>query len=336
MPLPVSASFPDQRLRRLRGSAILRSLVRETELNSADFIMPLFIREGNNIRNEITSMPGIYQHSIDAVKEIVDSALNLGIRSFLLFGIPATKDPEGRVALQEDGIVQKAVRSLKREYGQEVILITDECFCEYTTHGHCGILKPSAHVVELDNDSTLKLLVQQCVSHAQSGVDMVAPSGMLDGMVSAIRRGLDEANFSQIPIMSYSAKYASAFYGPFREAAESPPQFGDRTSYQMDPANALEALRETSLDLQEGADIVMVKPALSYLDMIQRIKSEYRVPTAAYNVSGEYAMVKSAAKNGWIDGRKVTLEILTSIKRAGADMIITYHAIEASQWLKQG
>jgi porphobilinogen synthase len=264
----------------------------------------------------------------------VGAALDLGVGAFILFGIPTHKDATGSSALDPEGIVQQALRALRQQYGQRALLMTDECFCEYTDHGHCGVLTEATGRLDLDNDATLPLLAEQCVSHAQAGADLVAPSGMLDGMVAAIRAALDTAGFSHMPIMSYSAKYASGFYGPFRDAAESPPQFGDRSSYQMDPANTDEALREVALDLAEGADIVMVKPALAYLDIIRRVKDRFGVPVAAYNVSGEFAMVKAAAQKGWIDERRVALEILTSIKRAGADMVLTYFARDAAQWLK--
>jgi porphobilinogen synthase len=332
----MNPSFPIARPRRLRTTPILRSLVRETELNAGDFILPLFVRPGKGVRNEIVSMPGNYQLSPDTLVEEIGSAKDLGVTSFMLFGIPASKDPEGRVALADDGIVQSALRTVRKAFGFEVLLMTDECFCEYTTHGHCGPLCEHHGIHDVDNDKTLSLLAEQCVSHAKAGADVVAPSGMMDGMVQAIRKGLDAAEFQQLPILSYAAKFASGFYGPFRDAAESPPSFGDRNTYQMDPANADEAMKEVALDVAEGADMVMVKPALSYLDIIRRVKEEFCLPTAAYNVSGEFAMVKAAAKNGWIDERRVTLEILTSIKRAGADMILTYHARDASAWLKKG
>lgn len=330
----MNPSFPIARPRRLRSTPILRSLVRETELNAGDFILPLFVRPGKGIRNEIVSMPGNYQLSPDTLVEEIGCAKDLGVTSFMLFGIPASKDVEGRVALAEDGIVQTALRNVRKAFGFDVLLMTDECFCEYTTHGHCGPLCEHHGIHDVDNDKTLSLLAEQCISHAKAGADVVAPSGMMDGMVQAIRKGLDAAGFQQLPILSYAAKFASGFYGPFRDAAESPPSFGDRNTYQMDPANADEAMKEVALDVAEGADMVMVKPALSYLDIIRRVKDEFRLPTAAYNVSGEFAMVKAAAKNGWIDERRVTLEILTSIKRAGADMILTYHAKDAAKWLK--
>lgn len=328
--------FPTVRPRRLRSSPLIRELVRETELSASDFILPLFVRPGTGFRKEIASMPGNYQLSPDTLVEEVGKMRELGVKSFILFGIPPTKDAEGRVALENGGIVQQVLRTLRQSFGHSILLITDECFCEYTSHGHCGILHEVDGRTDVDNDATLPLLAEQCVSHARAGADMVAPSGMMDGMVQAIRAGLDAAGFARVPILSYAAKYASGFYGPFRDAAESPPSFGDRTTYQMDPANTDEALREVELDLAEGADMIMVKPALSYLDIIRRVKDRFNVPIAAYNVSGEFAMVKAAARNGWIDERRVTLEILTSIKRAGADMILTYHAPDAARWLKEG
>lgn len=337
MPHPFpSAGFPIVRPRRLRANPLVRDLVRETSLDVSDFILPLFVRPGRGVRQEISSMPGNYQLSVDRLIEEVGVSKNLGVRAFILFGIPESKDATGSSAIHDEGIVQLALRGLRQAYRNEIVLLTDECFCEYTDHGHCGVLVEKGGRVDVDNDATLPLLVQQCVSHARASADLIAPSGMMDGMVGAIRRGLDEAGFSHTPIMSYAAKYASGFYGPFREAAESPPQFGDRGGYQMDPANDDEALREVALDVQEGADIVMVKPALSYLDIIRRVKDTFGLPTAAYNVSGEFAMVKAAARNGWIDERRVTMEILTSIKRAGADMILTYHANDAAKWLKAG
>jgi len=308
-------------------------MVRETNLRPDDFILPLFVRPGRGMRQEIGSMPGQFQLSVDRLADEVGPAAESGIRAFLLFGIPEHKDAIGSSALEDDGIVQRALRELRRAVGDKVLLITDECFCEYTDHGHCGPLCEVAGRTDVDNDATLPLLAEQCVSHARAGADVVAPSGMMDGMVAAIRAGLDAAGFEHLPILSYAAKYASGFYGPFREAAESPPQFGDRSGYQMDPANGDEAIREVALDFNEGADMVMVKPALAYLDIIRRVKERFGVPLAAYNVSGEYAMVKAAAQRGWIDERRITMEILTSIKRAGADMILTYHAREAAKWL---
>jgi porphobilinogen synthase len=325
--------FPTSRPRRLRHHPIIRELVRETDLSARDLILPLFVRPGKNVKNEIASMPGNYQLSVDRLVDEVGMHVDLGLRAFVLFGIPAHKDATGSSAASDDGIVQQALRAVRAAH-KDVLLITDECFCEYSDHGHCGVLSDYGGRRDVDNDATLPLLAQQCVSHARAGADVVAPSGMLDGMVGAIRKGLDEAGFSWLPIMSYAAKYASGFYGPFREAAESPPQFGDRSGYQMDPANGDEALREVELDLQEGADIIMVKPAMAYLDIVRRVKDRFGVPVAAYNVSGEFAMVKAAAQKGWIDERRVTLEILTSIKRAGADMILTYFAPDVAKWLK--
>jgi porphobilinogen synthase len=311
-------------------------MVRETSLDAGDFILPLFVRPGTGIRQEISSMPGNHQLSVDRLIDEVGAAKDLGIRSFILFGIPTYKDAIGSSALADDGIVQQALRALRQAFKRDVVLLTDECFCEYTDHGHCGPLCEVHGRLDVDNDATLEILAKQCVSHAKAGADIVAPSGMMDGMVQAIRTGLDEAGFQNTPIMSYAAKYASGFYGPFREAAESPPQFGDRGSYQMDPANGDEAEREVEIDIAEGADFIMVKPALSYLDIIRRVKQRFHVPVAAYNVSGEFAMVKAAAAKGWIDERRVTMEILTSIKRAGADLILTYHCRDAAKWLREG
>jgi porphobilinogen synthase len=331
-----AAGFPTIRPRRLRYNRLIRDLVRETDLSPRDFILPLFVRPGKGVRQEISSMPGNFQLSVDTLIEEIHSAKELGIHSFILFGIPEYKDATGSSALKDEGIVQQSLRALRKRFGQDVLLITDECFCEYTDHGHCGILCQRDGKQDVDNDATLAILAEQCVSHARAGADLIAPSGMMDGMVAAIRKGLDAAGFEHIPILSYAAKYASGFYGPFREAAESPPQFGDRNTYQMDPANGDEAMKEVALDLAEGADMIMVKPALSYLDIIRRVKERFRVPVAAYNVSGEFAMVKAAGAKGWIDERRVTLEILTSIRRAGADMILTYHARDAAKWLKAG
>jgi len=320
-------------MRRRRYHPLIRNLVRETRLSMDNLILPLFVRPGRGVKKEIPSMPGNFQLSVDRLVEEVGEALELGLKSFILFGIPEHKDAVGSSAAEDEGIVQQALRALRSAH-QDVLLITDECFCEYTDHGHCGVLSDHGGRRDVDNDATLPLLAEQCVSHARAGADMVAPSGMLDGMVQAIRQGLDAAGFTWLPIMSYAAKYASGFYGPFRDAAESPPQFGDRGGYQMDPANGDEALHEVALDLAEGADIIMVKPALSYLDIIRRVKERFGVPVAAYNVSGEFAMVKAAAQKGWIDERRVALEILTSIRRAGADIILTYFAKEVAAWLK--
>ncbi len=324
--------FPQLRLRRLRQHPALRELVRETELTVRDLILPLFVRHGTNTRQPIASMPGQAQVSLDLLASDIREIADLGIPGVILFGIPPWKDVSGSAASRDDGIVQQAVRKIK-ETSRDLLVITDLCFCEYTDHGHCGVIVDRGGFSDVDNDATLELLAQQTVSHARAGADVIAPSGMMDGMVAAIRKGLDAAGYEHTPILSYAAKYASAFYGPFREAAESTPQFGDRRSYQMDPANAREALREVALDLAEGADLVMVKPALSYLDVICRVKQAHpEVPLCAYNVSGEYSMVKAAAANGWLDEQRTTLEILTSIKRAGADMIITYSAKDVARW----
>jgi len=317
------------RPRRLRGNSSIRRLVRENSLSCDDLIMPVFVTAGKQIKKEIDSMPGIFQHSLDVLGAEINRILESGITRILLFGIPAAKDETGSDSYSDNGIIQQALRLLKKNY-PDLYLITDVCMCEYTNHGHCGILDGNT----VDNDETLKYLQRQVLSHAQAGADMVAPSGMMDGMVQAIRTALDDGNFDQIPIMSYSVKYSSSFYGPFREAAGSAPQFGHRRSYQMDSANALEALKEAELDINEGADILMVKPALAYLDIITRIKSISDLPLACYNVSGEYSMVKAAAEKGWIDGDKIMLEMLLSMKRAGADIIITYFAVEAGNILK--
>jgi len=316
-------SFPITRLRRLRHTPVLRNLVRETILTRDDLVMPLFVCPGTNVNNPISSMPGNSQLSVDLLVEECRRLYGLGIQAVLLFGIPEHKDEHGLVACEHNGIVQQAVRALKNAL-PDLYVIADICNCEYTTHGHCGTIVNG----DVDNDTTLVTLAKQSVSLAQEGIDMVAPSDMMDGRIGAIRRALDENGFHNLPIMAYSAKYASSFYGPFREAAESAPKFGNRATYQMDPANGNEALREVALDIEEGADIVMVKPALSYLDIIQRVKTNFNIPIAAYNVSGEYSMVKAAAANGWIDEKRMVREILTSIKRAGSDIIITYHAQE--------
>jgi porphobilinogen synthase len=329
------SGYPIHRPRRLRAHPRIRDLVRENQLTRDDLIYPLFVYHGTNLRREIPSMPGQYQLSIDRLAEAVAEVADLGIPGIILFGIPEHKDERGTPSWDDEGIVQEAVRVVKRQ-APELLVITDVCFCEYTNHGHCGPLTDKSGRLEVDNDATLPLLARQAVSHARAGADMIAPSGMMDGMVSAIRAGLDDQGFTHIPIMSYAAKFASGYYGPFRDAAESTPSFGDRRGYQMDPANGDEAIRETALDLAEGADIVMVKPALAYLDIARRIKEEFAVPVAAYNVSGEYAMVKAAALNGWIDERRVVLETLTGFKRAGIDMILTYHALDVVRWLKQG
>jgi porphobilinogen synthase len=304
-------------------------------LTANDLIYPMFVYHGTNLRREIGSMPGQYQLSLDRFGEAVAEVAELGIPAVILFGIPAHKDARGSAASDDRGIVQEAIR-IARSTAPGLLVITDVCFCEYTDHGHCGPLKDSSGRVDVDNDATLPLLAEQAVSHARAGADVVAPSGMMDGMVAAIREGLDGSGFNHVPILAYAAKFASGYYGPFREAAESTPAFGDRRTYQMDPANGDEAIREVALDLAEGADLVMVKPALAYLDVVRRVKDEFGVPVAAYNVSGEYAMVKAAAGRGWIDERRVVMETLTGFKRAGADMILTYHAPDVARWLRQG
>jgi porphobilinogen synthase len=338
----VNREFPSRRQvvrpRRLRQSEALRSLVRETEVNPRDFIYPLFIRHGQG-RTPIKSMPGIAQLSVDEAVKEAETAASLNIPGVVLFGIPSQKDPIGLENFDPNGIIQQAIRAIKKEI-PELLVVTDICLCEYTDHGHCGILNTGEHYQPslpegyVLNDPTLEVLGKVAVSHAECGADIVAPSGMIDGMVAAIREALDATGFENLPILSYAVKYASSFYGPFREAAEGAPKFGDRKSHQMDPANAHEALHEAALDVEEGADMLMVKPALPYLDVLRTVKNAFpELPLAAYNVSGEYAMVKAAAGNGWIDEARIALEILTSIKRAGADFIITYHALDAARWL---
>jgi porphobilinogen synthase len=322
--------FPVTRLRRLRKTGALRDMFRETSLSPADFIYPLFIVEGENVKKEISSMPAQFQLSVDNALRECEELTRLRIGSVILFGIPNEKDEVGSGAYADDGIIQKAIRAIKQQF-PEMIVITDVCLCEYTSHGHCGVVEDGY----VHNDKTLELLTKEAVSHAQSGADIIAPSDMMDGRIGAIRKALDANGFSDTPIMAYSAKYSSGFYGPFREAAESTPQFGDRKTYQMDFGNSDEALREIALDIREGADIIMVKPALSYLDVIRRAKDNFNMPICAYNVSGEYSMVKAAAQNGWLDGEKVMMEVLTSIKRAGADVIITYFAKEAAELLQR-
>lgn len=318
-----------KRGRRLRVNSAIRDMVRETTLNSKDFIYPIFVVEGENIKNEISSMPGNYHFSIDRLYEVIKEVEEAKIGGVLLFGIPKHKDECGSESFAEDGIVQKALRKIK-EINKDILVITDVCMCEYTSHGHCGIL----HGDYVDNDETLEYLGKIAVSHAKAGADIIAPSDMMDGRIGFIRKALDDNGFKNVSIMSYSAKYCSAFYGPFRDAADSAPKFGDRKTYQMDPANRMEALRETEMDIEEGADFIMVKPALSYLDVIRECRDNFNLPLAAYNVSGEYSMVKAAGKQGLIDEEKVMMEILTSIKRAGADIIITYHALEAAKLLR--
>ena len=325
--LPKTEPLPLIRPRRLRANEAIRALVRETVLNPADFIFPLFITHERSARKEISSMPGQFQIGLDHLPAELDSIISAGIRGVILFGIPSFKDSRGTESLGEEGIIPQAVRLIKK-HAPELYVITDVCLCEYTDHGHCG---PVLENGEVDNDATLELIARQAVVHARAGADMVAPSGMMDGMVAAIRAGLDREHFAGVPVMSYAVKYASAFYGPFRDAAESAPRFGDRRSYQMDPPNRREALREAALDVEEGADILMVKPALAYLDIIREVRDSFDLPVAAYNVSGEFAMVHAAAQKGWIDGERVMLEMLTAIKRAGADLILTYFAREAAQ-----
>jgi porphobilinogen synthase len=336
-----AAKFPVVRPRRLRLNSQLRAMVRETRLTPGDFIYPLFVTHGHNVQNEVKSMPGVYQWSPDLLARQTEAAAALGIPAVLLFGLPAHKDPIGLENFDPDGIVQQATQAIKAAV-PEMLVVTDVCLCEYTDHGHCGLLnagnglRPQPHLPEgyVLNDETLDVLARVAVSHAQAGADIVAPSGMMDGMVGAIRFALDGAGFEQLPILAYSTKYASAFYGPFREAAQGAPKFGDRRTHQMDPANAREALRETALDVAEGADMLMVKPALAYLDIIRLVRDRFpQLPLAAYNVSGEYAMLKAAAANGWLDEERAVLETLTSIKRAGADLIITYHALDAARWI---
>jgi porphobilinogen synthase len=324
-------NFPEYRPRRLRKNELFRRMVRETKLSVDDLIYPLFAAAGKGIRKEVPSMPGVFQLSVENLVKEVKEVKSLGIPAILLFGIPAKKDPRGSDAYSDKGIVQTAVRAIK-DAVPGILVLTDVCFCEYTDHGHCGILSRDG---EVDNDATLAILAESALSHARAGADLVAPSDMMDGRVGAIREALDKEGFAGIPVMSYAAKYASGFYGPFRDAAESTPKSGDRRSYQMDPPNAREALREVALDVQEGADIVMVKPALAYLDIICRVREAFDLPVAAYNVSGEYSMVKAAAKLGWVDGERVMTEILVSIKRAGADLILTYFAKEAAKILSR-
>jgi porphobilinogen synthase len=319
-----------KRHRRLRNSVNMRALVRETHLHVEDFIYPIFAVEGENIKNPVSSMPGVVQVSLDNLKLEMDEVVSLGIKSVLLFGIPLEKDDVGTQAFHDHGIVQEATRFIKKHY-PEIIIVADTCLCEYTDHGHCGVIEEG----KILNDPSLDLLAKTAVSQAKAGADIIAPSNMMDGFVAAIRKGLDEAGFEDVPIMSYAVKYASAFYGPFRDAAGSAPQFGDRKTYQMDPANRLEALREAQSDVEEGADFLIVKPTLSYLDIVRDVKNEFNLPVVGYNVSGEYSMVKAAALNGWIDEKTIVLEMLTSMKRAGADLIITYFAKDAARWLAE-
>lgn len=319
-----------KRHRRLRSSETIRSMVRETYLRKEDLIYPIFVIEGENIKNEVKSMPGVFQLSLDNLDAEVQTVVELGIPSVLLFGIPAEKDAVGKEAYCDHGIVQKATRQIKKIF-PELLVIADTCLCEFTDHGHCGVIENG----KVLNDPTLTLLAETAVSQAKAGADIIAPSNMMDGFVAAIRKGLDEAGYEDIPIMSYAVKYASSFYGPFRDAAGSAPQFGDRKTYQMDPANRLEALREAQSDMEEGADFLIVKPALSYMDIIRDVKDRFNAPIVAYNVSGEYSMVKAAAQNGWINEKNIVLESLTSMKRAGADLIITYFAKDVVKWLNE-
>jgi porphobilinogen synthase len=321
-------AFPATRLRRLRRTGALRNLVRETNLELDDFVMPLFVCPGEGVVRPLEGLPGIGQRSVDELEREVESCVRLGVSAVLLFGIPETKDEEASGAYDADGVVQQAVRLLRHRF-PELLVLTDVCLCEYTSHGHCGVVREA----QVDNDATLELLARTAVSHAEAGADAVCPSDMMDGRVTAIRGALDDAGLERTPIMSYAAKYASAFYGPFREAAESTPAFGDRRGYQMDPANVREALRECELDVAEGADVIMVKPALPYLDVIRAVRERFDVPVAAYNVSGEYAMIKAAAAGGWLDERAAALESLTAIRRAGADVVVSYWTKELAQWL---
>ncbi|MEK4627846.1 MAG: porphobilinogen synthase [Solibacillus sp.] len=319
-----------QRHRRLRQNAAMRALVKETYLQKEDLIYPLFIIEGENVKNPVSSMPGVFQLSLDNLAAEVDEIVNLGIRAVLLFGIPAEKDAVGTGAFHDHGIVQKATRLIKERH-PELLVVADTCLCEFTDHGHCGVIEGE----QVLNDPSLDILARTAVSQAKAGADIIAPSNMMDGFVAAIRAGLDAEGFEHIPIMSYAVKYASSYYGPFREAAEGAPQFGDRKTYQMDPANRIEAIREATSDVQEGADFLIVKPALAYMDIIRDVKNAFPVPVVAYNVSGEYSMVKAAAQNGWIDEKSVVLETLLGMKRAGSDLIITYHAKDVCRWLEE-
>lgn len=335
MTRPATAQFPTLRPRRLRQSPALRALVAETRLSAGQLVLPLFARPGRKLRREVGSMPGVFQLSPDEILKEAERAHSAGVPAVLLFGIPDSKDAKASGAFAKNGITQQTVRLLKKEI-PSLLVITDVCLCEYMEHGHCGVVHRDARGVRILNDPTLKILARTAASHAEAGADIVAPSDMMDGRVRAIREKLDAEGFNDTPIMSYAAKFASAFYGPFREAAESTPQFGDRRSYQMDAANAEEALREVALDIQEGADIVMVKPALAYLDLIHRVKTGFGYPTAAYAVSAEYSMIKAAAARGWIDERAVTMESLLAMRRSGADILITYSAVDVAGWLKEG
>ena len=320
-----------KRHRRLRQSATMRAMVKETYLHKEDFIYPIFVIDGENIKNPVDSMPGVYQFSLDRLSEEMDEVVSLGIPSVILFGLPAEKDEVGTLAFHDHGIVQEATRFIKKNY-PDVVVIADTCLCEFTSHGHCGVVSEDHKIL---NDPSLDILAKTAVSQAQAGADIIAPSNMMDGFVAAIRKGLDEAGFEDVPIMSYAVKYASAYYGPFRDAADGAPKFGDRKTYQMDPSNRYEAMREATSDVEEGADFLIVKPALSYLDIVRDVRNNYDLPVVAYNVSGEYAMVKAAAINGWVNEKQIVLETLTGMKRAGADLIITYHAKDAVRWMEE-
>lgn len=324
------SDFTFDRHRRLRSSAAMRALVKETEVQVTDLIYPLFVIEGDNIKNEVSSMPGVFQLSLDHLEAEMKEIVDLGIQAVMLFGVPIEKDAEGTGAYDENGIVQEATKLIKKVY-PELLVVADTCLCEYTSHGHCGVIKGQ----DVDNDASLTLLAETAVAQARAGADIIAPSNMMDGFVAVIRRALDEAGFTHIPIMSYAVKYASAFYGPFRDAADSTPEFGDRKTYQMDPANRLEAIREAESDVAEGADFIIVKPALSYLDIVRDVKNTVNLPVVAYNVSGEYSMVKAAALNGWIDEEAIVMEKMTAMKRAGASLILTYFAKDVAKYLQQ-
>jgi porphobilinogen synthase len=324
------SGYPQVRLRRLRRTAAMRRLFSETSLSVNDLVLPLFVIHGSGVKNKVKSMPGVFQYSVDMLPREVEKIAKLGINAVLLFGIPEDKDEVGSSSCRSDSVVQQAIRVIK-ETVPDMLVITDVCLCEYTSHGHCGVIVDG----DVDNDKTLELLARMALSHAEAGADIIAPSDMMDGRVKAIRETLDDSGFVNLPIMSYAVKYASAFYGPFRDAAQSAPQFGDRRSYQMNPANVREALREAEQDVAEGADILMVKPALAYLDVISKVRAKFDLPIAAYNVSGEYSMIKAAAARGWIDERRAVMEMLTSIKRAGADVIMTYHAKDVARWLRE-
>ncbi|WP_256756734.1 porphobilinogen synthase [Cohnella sp. WQ 127256] len=327
-------AYPLVRHRRLRNSAALRNLVRETSIEVNDFIAPIFVTEGEGVKDEISSMPGVFHWSLDTLEQELAEIVDLGIQSVLVFGVPNHKDATGTSAYDDNGIVQRAIRKIKAMY-PELVVVADTCLCQFTDHGHCGVVHTTECGADIDNDESLVLLTKAAVSQARAGADIIAPSNMMDGFVTAIRQGLDEAGFTNTPIMSYSVKFSSAYYGPFREAAHSSPQFGDRKTYQMDPANAREALREAQTDVEEGADFLMVKPGLAYLDIVRMLRDRYSLPIVIYNVSAEYSMVKAAAQQGWIDEKAIVLETLIGMKRAGADLIITYHAKDAARWLQE-